>query len=292
MNEFLNSFSNREISIVFWTAVLIVLAVLASFTGFKHLVKSFFAKKLFCIYFIIGFYFYFIISALIAIGAWETSLYKDFIFWILTTAGVLLLNFNNLKSYKDFKNVLLQMLTIQFVMEFVVGVYNLSLWAELLLIPIVTFISLMVVVAGYKKQKENQQALYFLNTILSLIGISIFVFVVFRVITTPDELMTIANLKSFLFSPLFTFLFLPLLLLIVVYAKYELIFGNINRYKFLDRKRKRKIKLAFLQFGNLNPIYLENAHNITIWRKYELSNEIKLRKYIKHEIKRDVKFNE
>ena len=222
-----------------------------------------------------SFYFYFIISALITIGAWETSLYKDFIFWILPTAGVLLLNFKKLKSYKDFKNVLVQMLTIQFVMEFVVGVYNLSLWAELLFIPVVTFISLMVVVGEFKKQKENQRALNFLNAVLSLTGIAIFVFVVYKVITTPDELMTIANLRSFLFSPLFTFLFLPLLLLIVAYAKYELIFGNINRYKFLDKKRKRKIKLAFLQYGNLNPIYLENAHNITILRKYELSNEKK-----------------
>lgn len=65
---------------------------------------------------------------------------------------------------------------------------------------------------------------------------------------------------------------------------------NINRYKFLSKKRKSQIKFAFLKFGNLNLEYLNNAHNITIWRKAELQNEEKIKSYIRNEIKNDVKF--
>ncbi len=46
-----------------------------------------------------------------------------------------------------------------------------------------------------------------------------------------------------------------------------------------------------LRYGNLNLEYLNNAHNITIWRKSELLNEQKVHLYIRNEIKNDVKFN-
>lgn len=231
-----------------------------------------------------------IIYFLYFIQLWEASLFKDFIFWLLTSAFVMLLNFNNLKSIQDFKNVLLKILTINVVVDFIASNYNFSLLKELLLIPVVTFISILVIVAQQKKS-ENKQVLIFLNGILSYVGVVIFCYVVYKIVVSPEELFTIKNLKSFLFAPLFTILFIPFVFLTVVYSKYELIFLNINRYNFLDKSRKRRIKFAMLRYGNINLEYLNNAHNITIWRKSELLNEKQVHFYIREEIQNDVKFN-
>lgn len=291
MKEFLESFSNREISIVFWTLIVIVIVAVffSTISASLYFVKIFFAKQFAYIYSLMVIYLGAIIYFLSSLGIWETPLYKDFIFWLLTSGFVMLLSFNKLKSTGDFRNIVLKLLTINVILEFVAGNYNFSLLTELVLIPFATFVSLLIIVAQQKKN-ENKKVIIVLNQILSYIGFVIFIYVIYRLVTSPSELFTIRNLKSFLLAPLFTILFIPFVFLTVAYSKYEQIFMNINRYKFLSKKRKSQIKFAILQFGNLNLIYLNNAHNITIWRKAELQNEEKIKLYIRHEIKNNVKF--
>lgn len=230
-----------------------------------------------------------IIYFLHSLGLWEPSLFKDFLFWLLTSGFVMLLIFNKLKSNNDFKNILLKLLTVNIILEFIAGSYNFSLIKEMLLLPFATLVSILIIVAQQQKN-ENEKVIKFLNLILSYTGFAIFVYVLYRLIKSPSELFTVKNLKSFFLSPLLTILFIPFVLLVIAYSKYEQIFMNINRYKFLSKKRKSQIKFAFLKFGNLNLEYLNNAHNITIWRKAELQNEEKIKSYIRNEIKNDVKF--
>lgn len=170
--------------------------------------------------------------------------------------------------------------------EFLIGFFNFSLLGELILIPTVTFISLLYFYADYNKEKEGYLTVSkFLNSLLSIVGISILIYVVYKVITNGKDLLSISNLKSFLFSPLFTLFFIPIVYLIVVFMKYEDIFGNLNRSQFINRKRKLKIKILFLFFGNINLKSLDNAKEITIWNKNELNNEEKLMNYIRKRIR-------
>lgn len=245
-----------------------------------------FGKYFISIYFIITIYFYFIISYLNRNGIWEISLYKDFIFWLLTTALVMIFNVTSLKNLKDFKFVILKLFSITLVSEFLIDFFNFSLIGELILIPTLTFISLLYFFADYHKEKEGYLAVSkFLNSILSIVGISILIYVVYKVITNGMDLFTISNLKSFLFSPLFTLFFIPIVYLIVVFMKYEDLFGNLNRSQYINRKRKIKIKILFLFFGNINLKLLDNAKEITIWNKYELNSEENLMNYIRNRIK-------
>jgi hypothetical protein len=121
MKEFLDSFSNREISIVFWTIVIVFGILILNISGSLHLIKAFFAKKLFYIHCLMSLYLSAIIYSLHSMNLWESSLYKDFLFWLLTSGFVMLLSFTKLKSTRDFKNILLKILTINIVLEFVVG---------------------------------------------------------------------------------------------------------------------------------------------------------------------------
>lgn len=293
MNEFLESFSNREISIVIWSSVIILLFFFLQIKASLSLVKQVFSKKFVPFYIVFGTYFYFIIKVLNNKGIWEVSLYKDFIFWLLTTGIIMFFNVNELKKSTDFKNIILKLISVNIVIEFIVGFYNFSVLTELFLIPIVSIISLLFVFADVNKEKgENLMISKFLNLLLSTIGIGILIYSSYQFLLFYDDLFTIANLKSFLFAPLFTVLFLPLIFFTVIYSRYEDIFININRYKFLDKKRKRLIKYAIIRYGNINLNYLNNAKAITIWRKPELKNENKIQKYIKNTIKSEVNFKE
>ena len=289
MNEFLQSFSNREISIVSWSIIFIIIFIFTqrkNINQIGNLLKMLFGKYFISIYFIITIYFYFIISYLNRNGIWEISLYKDFIFWLLTTALVMIFNVTSLKNLKDFKFVILKLFSITLVSEFLIDFFNFSLIGELILIPTLTFISLLYFFADYHKEKEGYLAVSkFLNSILSIVGISILIYVVYKVITNGMDLFTISNLKSFLFSPLFTLFFIPIVYLIVVFMKYEDLFGNLNRSQYINRKRKIKIKILFLFFSNINLKLLDNAKEITIWNKYELNSEENLMNYIRNRIK-------
>lgn len=284
MKEFLNSFSNREISLVFWTILIALTAMLLNLSGFIKLVKAIFAKKILLIYFLMFLYLGSIIFFLNFFEFWETTLYKDFIFWLITSAFVLLLNFNKLKTTNDFKNILLRLLTINLILEFIANNYNFSLLKELLLIPFLTFVSILLIVAQHKKE-ENEKVINLFNFILTYAGFGIIVYVIYRLIDSPYQLLSITNLKSFLLTPIFTILFIPFVFLLVVFSKYENIFMNLNRYKFITKERKKEIKLAIILYGNLKLEYLNNAHNLTIWRKAELLNEANIKSYIKDEIK-------
>jgi hypothetical protein len=87
MNEFLQAFSNREISIVYWSITCLIILLFSQRKDLKQigsLIKMLFNKYFVLIYFITGIYFYFILKYLNRIGIWEISLYKDFMFWLLT----------------------------------------------------------------------------------------------------------------------------------------------------------------------------------------------------------------
>lgn len=290
MNEFLQAFSNREISIVSWSIICLIILIFSQRKDLKQIgsvIKMLINKYFVVIYFITGIYFYFIIKYLNRIGIWEISLYKDFIFWLLTTAFITLFNSNNLKTFNDFKSIILKLFSLTLIFEFIIGFYNFSLVGELVLIPTVTFISTLYFFADYKKEKEGYLTVSkFLNSLLSIFGIAILIYTIYKVITTGEDLLSIANLKSFLFAPLFTLLFIPIVYLIVVFMKYEDIFGNLTRSQFLNKKRKIKIKLLFIFFGNINLKFLDNAKEITIWNKTELNEEEKLMNYIRNRIKR------
>jgi hypothetical protein len=207
-------------------------------------------------------------------------------FWLLTTAFVTLFNVNNLKVFNDFKSIILKLFSLTLIFEFLIGFYNFSLVGELILIPTVTFISILYFFADYQKEKEGYLTVSnFLNSLLSIFGIAIMIYTVYKVISAGKDLLSITNLKSFLFAPLFTLLFIPIVYLIVVFMKYEDIFVNLNLSQFINKKRKTKIKLLFIFFGNINLRSLDNAKEITIWNKTELNEEEKLMSYIRKRIK-------
>lgn len=292
--QFFKLLSNREISILIWIGLFFGCLIISSKDGFgkfMDVIKSLFSKHFIPFYIVFGLYFTIIIVALNRISIWEFSLYKDFIYWLLTTGIALFFTANNLQSYRDFTKVISTAISGTIILEFIIGFYNFSLVWELILIPIVTFILFISLVPEMKKDdRNNKLTTEFLKNLLSIIGAGILVYGVYKLIASYNDFFTLTNLKSFLLPPIFTLIFLPLIYFTVLYMKYEKVFTNLNRYKFLSNTRKRKIKYSIIKYANIRFKRIEKSNKMILFNKRELHNETDIKSYIRKTIK--LKINE
>ena len=227
-----------------------------------------------------------IIFLLNRVSIWEFSLYKDFIYWFLTTGIVLFFRANNLNTIKDFIKIISTATSLTIILEFLIEFYNFSFVGEMILIPILTFISLLLFFAEMKSDDPNTKVVAnILKSILTIIGFGILIYTIYQLITNYKDFFTLSNLKSFLLSPIFTLLFLPLLYFTVLYIKYEKVFLNLGRYKFLSEIKKKKIKISILRYCNINFNYIENANKIILFKKKELRDENDIDMYLRKNIK-------
>ncbi|GGX15987.1 hypothetical protein [Aquimarina muelleri] len=289
MIEFFKLLSNREISIIIWTLLFFAILVFKSKGSLLNLwsvIKVIFVKKIIPFYIIIGLYLFIIINIFRELSIWEFSLYKDFIYWFLTTGLVLFFGVSDIKNYKDFTKIILTTTSLTTILEFIVGFYNFSLIWELILIPSLTFISILPVFADLKKDDPNTKIVAnFLKNVLTIIGFGFLIYGIYKLIVDYADFFTLSNLKSFLLPPIFTLVFLPIIYYTVLYIKYEKVFENLRRYKFLTLDRKKKIRSSILRYAYINLNYIENANKIIIFRKRELQNETDIKSYLRKNVK-------
>ncbi|WP_445710153.1 hypothetical protein [Flavobacterium sp.] len=130
------------------------------------------------------------------------------------------------------------------------------------------------------KTESHVRVSKFLNFLLIIFGIFITSYTINEIYNSPEKYLTISNLKSFVFSPVFTILFIPIIYLISVFIKYDDINRFLKRYNFIDNKRKKLIKSAIIKHANINLNSLEIAKKILISDKFALKNEINIKNYI------------
>lgn len=289
MDEFLNSFSNREISLIIWSVLgIVILLILGknSISNIIDLMKNLFSRFFIPFYILFALYFYLIINSIKSLNLWETALYKDFIFWFITSGLVIFFNSSKLDDYGDFKKIILKLFSINIIAEFIIGFNNFSLITELILIPVLVFLSLLYGFAEHHKEKYGYHSVVkLLNTGFGLFGITIFFYSAFKIFKSYDQFFTISNLKSFLISPFFTLIFLPIIYFAVVYMQYEKIIINLNRYRFISEKRKKRIKKSILIYANIGLKKLKIVDKVILRNKKELQDEEDIREYLKFKIR-------
>jgi hypothetical protein len=286
MRDFLEAFSNREIAIVLWLAILILFAILKAPKQLLEVLKSLFSKIFLPFYFSFFIYFVGVILLLQHMMIWNNALYKDFIFWFFTSAIVSFFKANNVNSWTTLNTMIFQVFSWNIIVEFIVDSYNFTLGFEIVFVAVLAFFTMLFVYASaYKERPGYIFVIKLLNIILSASGLALIVYVISQLITDYEKIMNILSLKSFLFTPIFTLLFSPFIVFTVFFIKYENIFITLNRSKFLSKKRKIKIKYAIIKNANFNFKYINNAHELLLWRKRELQDNDDIEKYLKKAVK-------
>jgi hypothetical protein len=241
--------NNREIAIIVWITLFFLFAFLKEKlrASFYQLAKITFSR--FILGLIASMLTYVFVMVLIfqKIGFWDASALKDTAAWTCGVAFVMLFNVNKAGD-EDlfFQRALASTLGLAVVFEFIANMYTFSLPVELVMLPIVTMLAMMRLVAGLKPESKRVES--GIGYILSAIGTLLTIVLLRKAIVDFHNLATLHNLRDFLLPPIFTLAFVPYIYGLALFMKYESIFNRIdfvNDDTSLIRYAKRRIVIFF-----------------------------------------------
>jgi len=235
-----NLFTTREIAIGIYIILLIVFCFASNkFRGAALDVVKACANKYFIITFIVigsvASLFVFFIEHL---QFWKWAYLKDIVIWILFAGLPSCLNAADIHEKHYFKNSIITNITLSAMLAFFMGTFTFPLYIELILQPIVFFLSTAQIVA---RQDENTIIVSKITgIILSIMGIILFFLTVKTALAEYHNHTVSDYIISFMTPLVFSLLYLPIMYFIAIYSKYEIIFLRMN-FLIQDRKKKRRI---------------------------------------------------
>lgn len=264
----MNIFNNREIATAIWLILIFIFMLIKRDIrkSLLKVIKAFFQLKILFSIFLMIVYTTGIIIVLYLVWIWDTSLLKDSVVWFLFTG--ILMSFNLITSTRDeklFRKIIIDNIKIVIIIEFIVNTYTFSLVGELILIPFVTFIIILEVVA--KTNKKYSSVAKLMNGLQIIIGLFILIYAISNVVSDYKNFGSLDTLRNFLLAPLLTISFLPFIYFMVLFTTYELLFIRLNcgyeKSKELKNYAKRKIiKYCLMSLKKVKKAMKMNTNNL------------------------------
>ncbi len=244
-------FSTREIALFIWIIVFVFLISLKQNVrkSIGGLFKAFFSKHIFRAFVILITYILLTLYLLNLIGLWDKTLTKDTTFWFFTVAIVTFFKVNEAKDFRFFKEIIIDSIKWIVVIEFLINFYTFGLWTELILVPIIVFISIIQAYSETDKKYEPVERIF--RNIISIVGLLLLVYIIYETVVEFQKTFTIQNLKSLVHPVIMTFLFLPFAYILALYMKYEVLFVRVD-FLARDKKVARRVKRQIILTANLN----------------------------------------
>lgn len=250
-------FSTRELATAFWVGAILIAVGMAIVTnkkirqGFIGVLKCFFNRKLRKLWEIYFLYIGIITLMFSRFPIWKNIYLKDIILWTFFSGLTICMNaVAGEADEKYISKVLKDNIRFTVVTEFLLSTFTFSLWVELIIIPIMTAITLLDVVAAQKSETVAVHKL--LQSVIAFIGLCL-VFQTVKVgIREYRELNMVDTLVSF-FIPMVYLLFVtPLEYVFELYSKYEMLFIRMCFKEPRDKKVKRKRHLKVIKACGLS----------------------------------------
>jgi len=204
MDRLLN---NREISILIWLVLIICWAVSIRSVrkGFRGILKAALHWKIVSCVLSLLVYVSIIAFSLDGWQLWGFENLKATILWTCTAGfGMVIANETGEPTRRHFKAVILGGIKFTIVLEFLVNFYVFPIIAELVLIPILAFLTACATYAEIKE--EYKQTAYLFNGMLSLLGFGVLIYASYHAWNNWESFARIATVLDFLLPLLLTFL--------------------------------------------------------------------------------------
>lgn len=252
--------NNREWAILVWLTVLLL------YMGFKanmqpvrvaaiKVLQCFFAWRIQSIIILALIYVSLVIYVLYQIELWHLGQIKDTLIWFVAVA---FLSFFEIEKYKKdsrfFRDVVIDNIKLIALIEFLIGLYVFPLWAELILLPAATCITMMHVYSQTDRNHKTVETL--LGNILAIIGLGLIAYSLHELIINFSDFTKLETAKDFLLPPLLTLTYLPFIFFMVIYTTYENIFSRL-KFSVKNKWALRFIKTFSLIMFNLRIKELE-----------------------------------
>ncbi len=174
-------------------------------------------------------------------------------FWLFSVGIILVFNINDAKNTGFFKGIFFSAIKWTIILEFVVNLYSFSLFAEIIILPVLFF--LLVTQALAELDKKHKVVLNFLRNIIAIVGLSIFSYSLYKTIVNFDDVLTFQNLFMFLLPSTITILFIPFVYLLALYSTYESYFIHLD-FMTTMKIRAKEVKKLILRIANINLVKL------------------------------------
>lgn len=279
MNIFINLFSTREYATGFYI-VLITIYVLSRKTiraSALTVVMTALNKKI-----VVPFIIFIIYAALITLlftrlSFWSISYIKDIITWTLF-AGVPICYNAIGKDPKTgyYKEIVINNIKATALAEYFFGTFTFDIVIELILQPVILFISIIQIYADKSDNSVSVRKLC--DVILGLIGITIFILTIRAAISDYKYLNIQRTSVSFLIPIVYSILFVPASFIFALIAKYEIVFIRMGFYDqdspFKGEHRKQLIRTCNFSLKRLILFEREYLHQMYIGMPEDSFDEI------------------
>ena len=226
--------NSREWALVIWFSVAIFYAAFSPKAvdirkSLVKVVKSFLAPRLMVVYGLVLVYLIAVVFFLNDFGLWESHQLKNTIVWFSSVGVFSLFQINKIKGDRNFfKRAILDNLKLIAVIQFFVGIYTFNLITELILLPVLFFITVLAVFS--ERDTEHVKVNSILNGILSFFGFLLIAYFVYSLFTNFGEVAKEKTTYDFFIPVILTIFYTPFLFFMLLYTVYEVIFVRISYF--------------------------------------------------------------
>lgn len=224
--------NNREIATLFYLVVIVVVVFLweQGRSLALNVVRAFFAPKLVTIWLLMTFYVGACVWLLVQLNIWEWMNLKSTLVWWLTVGCMGTFKAQQLKDNSQaFRKLLRETFTFTAVILFVTELVSLSIFSELLIIPVLIFLNGLIVFSGYKTDQPDVIKLSkVLQSFQVLVGLFLISYSYWQVISNIGEHWSINTLREFVLPFLLWIMFIPFIYLLAFYMTYEEVFVRLQ----------------------------------------------------------------
>ncbi len=222
-------FNNREIATAVWLLVFVAWAMsLATVrSALAGVVRAICRMKILVAICLMAGYVAAAAACLAVFGGWTAPLVKDTIMWFCMVGMVMIVRLGSADKLDGmFKTALMDAIKVSIILEVLLNTYTLSLLGELILVPIILFLTALEAVA--KTNKEHASVARLAGAALAICGFVILITALRKASHDLPALCTWVSIRSFVLAPYLTVWLIPFLYVMVLVAKYELIFVRID----------------------------------------------------------------
>ena len=245
--------STREWATLIWGCIfmLYVLCHREIRKSLWNVIVIFFGKKLRILWEIILLYVLTITIVFCYLPIWENIYIKDIIIWFLFSGLIYCMNAVSSEADETYiKKILKDNLKFTMILEFFMSTFTFNIWIELAIIPVITIITVMNVIAERKEEYKSVHKL--LDSILAIAGFWIFYETIKIGINEYKQLNIINTLVSFMIPIVYLILIIPLEYILELYSKYEVLFLRMTFKEEKDKRIRLHHRIAVLRECNFS----------------------------------------
>lgn len=224
--------TTREWATLVWGSFLLIFVIChrEARKALGKVIVIFFSTKLRILWEVILLYVLTITMIFSRLSIWDNTYIKDISVWFMFSGLIYCMNAVSSEADEKYTlRVLKDNLKATLFLEFFMSTFTFNIWVELAIIPIITIITLMNIIAERKEEYKNVHK--FLDRILAIAGLCVLYETVKIGIVEYKKLNVVNTLVSFMIPIVYLILITPLEYALELYAKYELLFTRMSYWE-------------------------------------------------------------